>query len=144
MIHASLLYFWYNPDNDFGDSTNTDPSFIELVDTYNLFREENDNSGDTQHEYMTQLIQKIGDAIETWADANGYASIDSSYFDKLAWGGLRNTEDSESSFNVLYPDSATGNPEREAIEAAIFAEMRLPSDAANALGTQASTINCDD
>ena len=94
---------------------------------------------------MTSLVAQISDAIEVWADANGYENVPSSYFDKLAWGGLRDTD----TFENDYPEFIDGNPNNpnpayQEIEGVIYAEARLtPTDASNAQGTQASTLNCN-
>lgn len=143
MIHATLLYFWYNPYNDFGIG-NVDPSYAELVDYFNEYRYFG-NTNTSQHQYMALLVSDIANALETWADANGYANVPSSYFTKLAWGGLRDTD----SFDYYYPEFIDGNinnpnPEWQEIEDAINAEIRLTSsDIENTIGTQASTIICN-
>ncbi len=132
-IHATLLYFYNNPDNNFNDPNNSNPTYAELVDMFNEHRETYGNTGQTQHEYMTSLVGQISDAIEVWADANGYENVPSSYFDKLAWGGLTFT----ASFNYYFQ---AGSSERSEIEQIISNELSSFSDAQ---GTQASTINCN-
>lgn len=113
-LHGVLVYM-YEEGKYFLPNGTVDPNFEELFEAYTNYVASNNpvdgqTLAQTQHDYITGLIDDIATTLSAYGSENNY-TLSFSYYQKLSWGGLINTDAFKKEYPKYLADGVTYNPE---------------------------------
>jgi hypothetical protein len=121
-VHAFLVYLH---ETGLLTTNSTEPGYNELMQAYVQYKADHDNVAlaTTQHEYMTNMVDKMTDDLFAFGLLRGIQGADRDYCNKLIWGKLMDTETFKNKFPQFQTDGDY-NPDYIVINQATLAEAK--------------------